>query len=312
MTIGNFDGCHLGHQDLIAATTQYANKIGAIPLAVTFAPRPEAFFRGLTDEALLCTAEQKTRCLGECGLTMQVIQRFDADFSRISHIEFYRSQLLGQLAAKALVVGDNFRFGYQRLGNATYLRQNSVADGLSLTISEALRHDGLSISSTRIRSILHEHGDVSNATLMLGRPYLLEGRIEKGEQLGRRLGFPTANLGQIQQLLPKSGVYAGFVWLEDEAGSVQRPAITALPPGAHPAVFNIGMRPTIPQAQPTVRVEAHLLAGGFGVDALYGLRAGFYFTHRLREERAFAGTTELQQQIAKDCRQAGRLLGLTV
>ena len=312
ITIGNFDGCHLGHQELIAATKQYANQLGAKPLAVTFAPRPEAFFHGLFDEALLCTAEQKTRCFDECGLALQVIQRFDANFSRISHIEFYRCYLLEQLAARALVVGDNFRFGYQRLGDTAYLRQCSIADRLSLTISPALQQGGHSISSTRIRAMLQEHGDVSNAAMMLGRPYMLEGCIAKGEQLGRRLGFPTANLGEVQQLLPKSGVYAGFVWLQDETGSIQKPAMTTLPANVYPAVFNIGIRPTLHQASPPVRVEAHLLAGTFGTDALYGLRAGFYLAHRLRDETKFADTEELRQQIARDCKQAGRLLGLTV
>ena len=310
VTIGNFDGCHLGHQELIEAAKNYGQTLGAIPTAITFTPRPEAFFRSLDWEALLFTEAQKTRALGELGLELQLVQRFDKSFSQVSHTEFYQRYLRERLAARALVVGDNFHFGYKRLGNADFLRAQGSLDQVALTIGAALQHAGQSISSTRIRSTLNEQGDVNTAALMLGRPYLLEGVIEKGDQMGRRLNFPTANLGGVHQLLPKYGVYAGYVWLESTAASDERPTVTSRPAAAYPAVFNIGVRPTIAQPHPPVRLEAHLLAGEFGADALYGLRAGFYLAHRLRGEQAFADLQALRQQIGRDCEQARHLLGM--
>ena len=311
VTIGNFDGCHLGHQELIEATKNYGQRFAATSTAITFSPRPEAFFRSMASEALLFTEDQKTRGLGELGIEQQLVQRFDLAFSRVTHHEFYRRYLREQLAAAALVVGDNFHFGHKRMGDASFLRQCTAADGLALTIGDAVQFRGQSISSTRIRTVLREDGDVVTAAVMLGRPYVLEGIVEQGDQLGRRLDFPTANLGEVKQLLPKYGVYAGYVWLEASLGSAERPAITTRPANVQPAVFNIGVRPTLARPDSAARIEAHLLTGEFGPDALYGLHAGYYLAHRLRGEQAFADLTALRRQISMDCEQARQLLGVS-
>ncbi len=305
VTIGNFDGCHLGHQWLIAETLRHAGRLGATPVAVTFDPRPEAFFRGTRDPVLF-TPEQKTRALGELGLERQILQTFDEAFSQVTHDQFYQEHLRRQLDARALVVGDNFRFGHGRAGDAAWLESRASADGVALSIGAAVGHGDERISSTRLRSTLHRNGDVRGLSEMLGRPYLMEGTIRRGDQLGRTIGTPTANLEDVGQLLPLFGIYAGYVWLSPDAAA--RPPVTTRPRDAVPAVFSIGVRPTLDSAQPPVRIEAHLLEGSYGADELYGRRAGYYLTDRIRDEAKLSGLEELKTWIARDIKEAKRLL----
>ena len=310
VTIGNFDGCHLGHQRLTAATVELAGTLNLATVAITFNPRPEAFFRRLTHEPLLFTEAQKSRALGELGIEYQVIQSFDAAFSKVTHSEFYETQIRQSLKAAALVVGDDFHFGFQRLGDIAFLRSRADVDGLKLGIGSAVRCGEQRISSTRIRETIRTSGDASDAALMLGRPYLLEGDIEKGDQIGRKLGFPTANLGSTSQLVPKRGVYAGYVWLCRDKLPFNLPPVTKLSPTPIPAVFNIGVRPSLGQETPPTRIEAHLLTGEYAPDSLYGLHAGYYFAHRLRDERAFPNLDDLKSQIKSDVDQAWHLLDI--
>jgi riboflavin kinase / FMN adenylyltransferase len=310
VTIGNFDGCHLGHQRLTSATVELAQKLNLATVAITFNPRPEAFFRRLTCEPLLFTEAQKSRALGELGIDYQLIQSFDAAFSKVTHSEFYEAQIRQNLKAAALVVGDDFHFGFQRLGDIDFLRSRANVDGLKLEIGSAVKHSDQRVSSTRIRETIRISGDVTNAALMLGRPYLLEGAIQKGDQIGRKLGFPTANLGSVGQLTPKRGVYAGYVWLCRDNQPSNLPPVTNLSPATIPAIFNIGIRPSLGQEHPPTRIEANLLTGEYAPDSLYGLHAGYYFTHRLRDERTFPDLDRLKSQIRNDADQARHLLGI--
>jgi len=309
VTIGNFDGCHLGHQGLAAQVVEFAERFSLTPLAITFDPRPDAYFRSLNNEALLFTSAQKTRCLGELGIGVQIIQRFDTEFSRVTHEEFLEDYLIGALKTKALIVGDDFRFGHDRLGNLDFLRNRGVETGIKLSIGQASRYQDTRISSSRIRRVIADSGDMDDATVMLGRPYLLEGKIERGDQLGRQLGFPTANLGSCSQLLPKFGVYVGYVRLESSSESDRGPPVTKMPTDLSPAVINIGVRPSVARSVNEIRVEAHILDGNFAPDSLYSLRAGYYIAHRLRDERRFAGLPELQNQISIDIQHAKHWLG---
>jgi riboflavin kinase/FMN adenylyltransferase len=305
VTIGNFDGCHLGHQWLIKETLRLAKLWNARPVAVTFTPRPEAFFTGLQD-SLLFTEEQKTRAFGELGIELQIAQRFDQSFSRVTHETFYKDFLKGKLRAKAIVVGDNFRFGHGRGGDAEYLRTQGIADDLAVAIGSAVSHQDARISSTRIRETLQQKGDVSAVTAMLGRPYMIEGTIRRGDQLGRTIGTPTANLEDVGQLLPRFGIYAGHVWMSTDPKA--RPPLMRRPKEAVPAVFSIGIRPTLENPTPPVRIEAYLLQGQYGPDELYGRRAGYYLEHFLRDEAKFSGLEELKAGIARDVAEARRLL----
>ncbi len=309
-TIGNFDGCHLGHQKLVAKVTEYAARFSAAPIAITFNPRPDAFFRGHPEEPLLFTSNQKTRCLGELGIEFQIIQNFDAQFSQVSHRQFFDKYLLNALNVRALVVGDDFRFGHKRLGNLEYLTERAAETGIELSVGQASLHQNERISSSRIRQTIAADGDMNSAAIMLGRPYMLEGKIEKGDQLGRQLGFPTANLGGCQQLIPKFGVYVGYVWLERESGGNDFAPITRMPEERVPAVLNVGVRPSVGGASNEPRIEAHLLKDDLGPDALYGLRASYYVIRRLRDEIRFASLLELQHQIRLDVQLAKKWLEL--
>ena len=310
VTIGNFDGCHLGHRRLVDATLDLAAKVRGTAVAMSFLPRPEAFFRGQLDEPLLFTSEQKTRALGELGLGWQVVEAFDEPFSRIAHEVFYDQHLRGALGAKALVIGDNFRFGHSRRGDSAYLASRAKADGVELKIGDDVSYVDRRISSTRVRETLCREGAVDAVAAMLGRPYLVEGVIRRGDQLGRQLGTPTANLEEIHQLLPRYGIYAGYVWLAANPTDQSRPPVMQRSPQALPAVFSIGVRPTLKANHAPLRVEAYVLDRAFGDDELYDRRAGFYFSHRLRDEAELKNLDELKAWIARDILNARRLLGL--
>ncbi len=301
LTIGNFDGCHLGHQRLIARTLELSLRLGAKPAALSFDPHPELVLRGEAPPRL-ATAAQKTRAFAELGLAFEILQTFDQAFGRVSHAEFYERLLKQTLRARAIVVGSSFRFGHGRIGDTAYLGAAGMADGITVEAMPPALEDGEPVSSTRIRGALAHGGKVELVRAMLGRPYMLEGTILRGDQLGRTIGFPTANLEGIEQLVPAHGVYAGYVHLGAD------PTFTRLPSQAVPAAFNIGVRPTVKQAKPSLRVEAHLLAGTYGVDALYGMRAGFYLTHRLRDELKFGSMEEMVGAISADVVRAKTLL----
>lgn len=304
VTIGNFDGCHLGHQGLLQATVARARALGGPAMAVTFSPRPDAFFRKAAPETLLFTEAQKSRALAESGMQVQLLKTFDGDFSRVTHVEFYEQRLRHDLGAKAVVVGDNFRFGHERGGDAAYLSRRGKEDGLDVYIGTAATHAGERISSTRVRKALAD-GAVADVAAMLGRPYMIEGHIRQGDQLGRQLGVPTANLEDVNQLLPRYGIYAGYVWLGEEN---EAPSIMTVPKTAIPAVYSIGVRPALKADKPPLRIEAHLLAGTYGANGLYGKRAAYYLSHRLRDEQHFADLEALKQQMAADIAEAERLL----
>lgn len=309
VTIGNFDGCHLGHQALVRAACAMARELRAEPTAVTFTPHPDCYFRGNDAVRLLFTAEQKARAFAELGLKRQVLQPFDAAFVQVSHESFYDDHLRKRLGAVGIVVGENFRFGKGRGGDAAFLRQRGAADGIAVTIDPGLALGDEPISSSRLRQVLAEKGDAQAAQAMLGRPYLLEGIIERGDQLGRTLGVPTANLEHVTQLVPRYGVYAGYVWLAPNAGSTSaRPLVTKQDPKAVRAVFGIGVRPSVAHAgAPALRIEGHLLDGVYGENALYGYRAGFYLTHWLRPEEKFGSLDELTAQMRADILRAMQL-----
>jgi riboflavin kinase/FMN adenylyltransferase len=304
VTVGTFDGCHQGHQALIAALQAAAAERRLPAVALTFDPRPEAFLRGMVGEPLLFSRAQKERALGELGLDGAVVLAFDAALASLTHEAFYADHLRERLNAAVIAVGYNFRFGRERLGDAAYLQRVGARDGVSVIVTDAAARDGGVTSSTRIRLTLKQDGDVAAAARLLGRPYMLEGFIERGDQLGRQLGVPTANLGGCTQLLPKLGIYAGHVWLSER----DAPPLMRLPADAIPAVFSIGMRPTVTQPTPVPRLEAHLLSGTYGADALYGQRAGFYLSHRLRDEMKLPDLDALKAQMQADIALARRLL----
>lgn len=301
ITIGNFDGCHRGHQELIARVRAQAEAPGYSSLCLTFDPNPKQFFKPDHQVGKLFQAEQKLRALDELGLDFTVIQAFDQAFSQLKPHEFYQSLLKQSLRAKAIVVGHDFRFGKNREGSTEVLQKLAEADGCIVDIVEPQDRNGQVISSSAIRRYLQER-ELQKAGDLLGRPYLLEGPVVSGKKLGRQLGFPTANIVTQDQLLPGLGVYAGFAVID------RAPAIFKIPASCKPCILNIGKKPTVGGAEPTVTTEVHILTDEIGPDALYGETLGVYLTHFLRMEQKFASLAELKDQIASDCRQAMTLL----
>jgi riboflavin kinase/FMN adenylyltransferase len=307
VSIGNFDGCHIGHQALIREATKNAREIDGMSCVQTFDIHPRAFLGSTAHESLLFSQAQKIRALGELGVDLVLIQTFGKDFMTTSPADYVRVCLGERLGARAVVVGTDFRFGHGRAGDVAFLTDVGRKLGMRVTGLEPVAADGEVVSSSRIRNLIRNKGDMRLVAALLGRPYAVEGVIVRGDQMGRRLGVPTANLGESWQVLPSFGVYAGRVVLNKGTDDV--PPLMSVPPRAIPAVFSVGIRPSIHEhATPDVRVEAHLLEGTWGEDSLYGYRAIYYFEARLREERRYPDLESLKRQMREDIREAKHIL----
>jgi riboflavin kinase/FMN adenylyltransferase len=299
LTIGNFDGCHLGHMNLIKQVKTYSQGPGHPKMVMTFDPNPKILFGKLPSQnGLLFTKEQKVRAFEGLGFDGMIMQKFDQAFRGTSHEAFVDLMLHENLNVNTVVVGENFSFGKNRLGDIDYLTQKAHQHGFNLVVESSLLFDNLPISSHRIRTELTA-GDVAISTKMLGRPYSIEGVIGHGDKVGRRIGVPTANLQKVEQLIPKPGVYAGYIWYQ---GGSKDPLPTplALSKTAKKAVINIGYRPTLDQTMPQMVIEGHILSTSIGPDELYNKKAIFYFAHRLRDEKKFGSLAELKGQIDRD------------
>ncbi|MEZ4743063.1 MAG: bifunctional riboflavin kinase/FAD synthetase [Bdellovibrionota bacterium] len=307
VTIGNFDGCHLGHQTLINRIIEEADSSPMQRIAISFTPHPEMYFHPNKSQKLqnLFMSEQKSRAFSELGIDIHIEQEFNDDFSHLSREAFLENYLLASLQTKVIVVGENFLFGYQRKGSANWLKSQAQSKNLKVEVLPPSLFEDKPISSTRIRRALAEQGDVEAAFKMLGRPYLIDGIIVKGKQLGRSIGIPTINLSETRQLTPKNGVYVGRVFLNKDLQT--KASVMSLPNNSIPAVFNVGLRPTINNNEQQIKIEAHLLYGSWELDQLYGYSAGFYFQKRLRDEKKFANLEELKIQINKDIHSAKML-----
>jgi riboflavin kinase/FMN adenylyltransferase len=303
LSIGNFDGCHLGHQELLKSAIARSRASTSTPTVLSFDPPPQAFFKKEPQLPRLFSPSLKQRALQELGIELLVLARFDEAMSKLSHDEFYSSLVHRKLQAKSLSLGENFCFGKNRLGDIVYLKQQCARDGTYLDVVASANYESAPISSSRIRHALQD-GQVELANAMLGHCFLLEGTIVKGDQKGRILGFPTANLEARGQILPASGVYCGWVHIAHSKPST----VTTKPLDSAPAVFNIGTRPTIHQPNAGLRIEAHILENNIPLDSLYGKTAAFYLFKRLRDEIKFDGFDALKQAIANDVTSAKALL----
>ncbi len=273
-------------------------------MVFTFDPSPKTFFAPESVKQSLFTAQQKLQAFRELQVQWALMQPFDKDFSLISADTFFSQILCNELGASSLLVGHDFRFGHRRVGDVDYLQKMGRERGVSVTVSEPLTLEGEPISSSRIRAALQQPGDWDLIARMLGRPYCLEGTVVSGRKIGRTIGIPTANLRPVEQLIPRSGVYAGYVNWEYAEG---QPRLMSIPPTAVPAVFNIGERPTV-GGDRSMCIEAHLLHQYPEGDFFYGKQASYFLNHRLREEQRFADLNELKVQIQADIVQAKSLL----
>lgn len=288
VTIGVFDGVHRGHQFLIRKLVDAARAQGRLAVALTFFPHPDVVLRKLEGRYYLSAPEDRARLLGQLGVDCVVTQTFNDAFRQIRAAE-YVDMMLRHLRLSSLWVGSDFALGYQREGNVPFLRQQGSAQGFDVEVIDLLMGNGdhVAISSSGIREAI-QAGEIEHANAWLGRPYHVNGPVVHGEQRGRQIGFPTANIMVWdEQVIPANGVYAGWAHLGDERFM---------------AVTNVGVRPTF--AGRSVTVEAHLL--DFDRD-IYGQNLGFSFERRLRAEKKFNNIQELIAQISADVH-AGRMV----
>jgi riboflavin kinase/FMN adenylyltransferase len=293
LTVGNFDGLHLGHRALLEAVRARARALGRSTAVYTFDPHPRRVLFPDRPQPRLMTFPQLRAELEASGIDALVREHFTPEFAALSPEEFLRGVIGARVGPCEVFVGRDFHFGKGRAGSGEWLRASAPALGIRVEILEQVRAGGIDVSSTRVREAL-ARGDVAEASLCLGRAYTIWGRVVEGDRRGRTLGFPTANLSPENELVPGNGVYATSVRLFQGE---------RLGPTAHPAVTNIGTRPTFEPGR--VGVETHLL--DFAGD-LYGRRLALAFHARIRAERRFSGPDELARQIGEDAARARELL----
>jgi riboflavin kinase/FMN adenylyltransferase len=294
LTVGNFDGLHLGHQAILRTVTGRARARGGEAAVYTFDPHPRQVLQPERAPKLLTTLEQKLELMEREGVDAVIVEPFTREFARLPAERFVRDVIHARVDPREVYVGYDFRYGRDREGSMRTLTELGPRLGFSVTIIPEVTVGERDVNSTRIRALLAA-GHVEEAATLLGRPYAVRGRVVPGDRRGRSLGFPTLNLAAENEVLPAHGVYAGAVRFLD-AGTP--------PAGARlPAVTNVGRRPTFGQG--AVVVEAHLL--DFEGDA-YERRVDVEFEHHLREEQRFPDVDALRARIAADVDEARRRL----
>jgi riboflavin kinase/FMN adenylyltransferase len=281
LAIGFFDGVHLGHQQIIRQTITDARQHDALALVLTFDQHPNAVVAPDRVPPLIYSLPQKLCAIESLGTDTLLLIHFDEKFSCQTGEEFIRglARDVGQI--QSLCVGADFVFGHKRSGNVPLLKTLGGEIGFTVHGLAAVSLDGQIVSSTRIREMIRS-GDLDAASQMLGRPYAISGVVVEGERLGQQLGFPTANLDVAGLALPPNGVYAGLANIKGKA---------------YRAALNIGFRPTVASVTQPIHAEAHLL--NFSGE-IYGKELEVEVGDKLREEKKFASTAELREQIARD------------
>lgn len=285
VTIGNFDGIHLGHQALLALLADKAKALGLPAAVLTFEPHPREFLSPADAPVRLSSLRDKLLMLDSTGVDQVYVCRFNAYFAGQDPQDFVDDVLIRGLAVRHLYVGDDFRFGTRRRGDFAMLQAAGARHGFSVESMPTLSVDGERVSSSTVRAALAA-GDLERAARHLGRPYSIAGRVSHGDRLGRELGFPTANL-----LLPqREPAVRGVFVVEVEGLRARRVA----------GVANVGVRPTAARGG-RARVEVHLFDWN---EDCYGVPIRVHFLHRLRAERKFESLDALRAQIAADARAA--------
>lgn len=292
VTVGTFDGVHRGHRVLLDKGRAVADR-GSWPLvAYTFHPHPARLFAPSAPKTLM-PIDRRVRALKAAGADKVLVENFDRDFAAVTADDWVERYLVQPLRPQHVVVGFNFSYGRGRGGDAAHLRRMGTKHGFSVEIVEAVTFEGEVASSTEVRKAVAA-GRVTHAAHLLGRPFEVVGVVESGDQRGRTLGFPTANVGPEHEQLPAKGVYAGHLEILTGPQAGRR----------WPAVTNVGRRPTFGGKE--VTIEAHVLDESID---LYGARVAVSFEHQLRGELTFDGPEALKAQIADDVGAARKALG---
>ncbi len=293
VTIGFFDGVHLGHTRILNTLTQSAKESRTKSLVITFWPHPRIALNNESEKLKLLTSiEEKSQLIEKIGIDGLLIMNFTPELSKTSAIDFLQSYLINTLEVSTVVLGYNHAFGHMGQGNFNLLKQHQTDGGYQAIKVESVSIDGINVSSSKIRAAL-ESGSIRIANAMLGRDYSITGTIEGGQQLGRSIGYPTANIkpNEVLKQIPGEGVYA--VWVDYKNDS-------------YPGMLNIGTRPTIGNGLNRT-IEAHII--GFSQN-IYDQQITVRFIEKIRDELRFPTIDELKDQLAKDKNKALNILGL--
>lgn len=292
VAIGNFDGIHRGHQEIIGKAARLAQELGVIHAVLTFEPHPRSVFKPDIEPFRLTPFRLKTQLIEALGVEVLMVLEFNREFAAQPAAEFVENILVTGLGTRHVVVGDNFRFGKGREGDISYLEEKGHDNGFGVSAVPLMTGESdEAYSSTLVRSYLRR-GNPTRAALLLGRYWEIEGRVEGGDKRGRTIGIPTANVPLVDTLHPAYGVYAVRAGLED-AGEVHW----------YDGVANLGLRPTVAGDAP--RLEVHLF--DFDED-IYGRHLRVALVDFIRPEQKFDGLEALKEQIAADITRAKRVL----
>ena len=290
ITIGTFDGVHLGHQEIFNVLINKSKNNGCRSFVITFEPHPRMVIQPNSDLKLLTTFDEKVEILRKMGIDNLLVISFTKEFSQLTSEDFFRKFILDGIGIKKMVIGYDHHFGKGRDGDEQKIRELGALNNFEVQKTEAVTINEIVVSSSKIRNALSE-GEVKTAAQMLGRNYSFSGLVVVGDKRGRELGFPTANiqLENENKLIPKNGVYAVKVFLEERIFN---------------GVMNIGLRPTFKDTK-IVLSEVHIL--NFNED-IYGKRISVEFIERIRDEQKFSSKEELIKQIEIDKQKTNLLL----
>lgn len=292
LTLGNFDGIHVGHQALLQRVVQDAKSQGGRSVVLTFEPHPLKILAPERAPRLILTHKDKMLLLQSLGVDVVIVQQFNRAFAKVEAAEFVRRYLIDRLKVHKMWVGRDLRFGKDRKGRVEDLTQGGAEGGFEVGIIDPVRVEGERVSSSRIRELI-ERGVVDEVHKFLGRYHFVSGRVVPGHQRGRHLGFPTANIVTRTEVLPLDGVYATII----QVGERQWPSVT-----------NIGLNPTFGDGPRTI--ESYIF--DFHGD-LYGQPVRLFFVKRIREEKKFPSSDLLVEQMKEDVLSAkGILSGIEV
>jgi riboflavin kinase/FMN adenylyltransferase len=285
LTVGNFDGIHLGHQAMLRRLLDRARAIELQSCVLTFEPHPREFFAPHAAPTRLTSLREKLELLAARGVARVHVQRFDREFASLQPEAFVERVLATRLKARWVLIGEDFRFGVRRAGDVPRLADLGLRHGYEVEVQPAVTRSGARVSSSAVRAALAA-GDLAAAEGLLGRPYSISGRVVHGRKLGRKLGFATANVQLKHNRPPLSGIFAARVH--------------GVGTGSRPAVASVGVRPTITASGRAV-LEVHLF--DFSAD-LYGAHMRVEFLHKIRDEEKYSDLDALKAQIARDCEAA--------
>jgi riboflavin kinase/FMN adenylyltransferase len=297
VSIGNFDGVHRGHIEIVRRLLERADDVSGPAIVFTFDPHPVRILRPDQSPPPLTWTERKAELLAAHGVDWIVAYPTDEALLQLSAKEFFDLIVRGALDARALVEGPNFFFGHNREGNVERLGDLASATGITLDVVPPVEIDGALVSSSSVRELIRS-GNVEQAKKLLAAPYRIRGMVTHGAGRGAKIGFPTANLGAVDTILPAQGVYAGRAWLP-RASRADLSADTSV---SWPAAINLGPSPTF--GDTAVRVEAHLIDQN---EPLYGQPLEVDFLARLRDIRPFESPQALVEQLTRDVEETKRI-----